>query len=160
MSRRERPELGYAFALLRLVARLAGRRVRRAEFSGAEAWTLGLLVYGICWTFLGRLLLPGVRSILGQLLILLALPFAIWAGFLLLYYLNSLLITPFRRLGLYSAVTNNLFQHVVIMSLITGLALVLLRDESLWVKSLGAFWLVLLGANLVATIILRLVERG
>ena len=99
----------------------------------------------------------GQRS--AQLLVLLLIPFAVWAAFLLLYYLNSLMIALLRRFGLYSAMTNNLFQHFVIMSLTTLLALLLVRDESGWMRSLGIFWLGLLFLNLISILILRFLHE-
>jgi hypothetical protein len=150
MNGGKKPELGYAFALPRLVARLAGCKVRRAEFSGGEAYGLSVLVFGISCVFAARALFPLVRSLAGQLLVLFLLPFAMWAGYLLLYYVNSLIAALLRKLGIYTAVTNNPFQHVVIMSLTSVLAGILARDETGWMRSLGAFWLVLLSLNLLA----------
>ena len=141
---------GYAFALSRLVARLVGRKPRRAEFSGAEAYGLGFLVFGISGILVGRALLPIVRPGALYLVVLFVLPFAVWLAFLLLYYLNSLVIILCRRLGLYSAVTNNPFQHILIMSFTSLIALHFLREEHGWVKSLGVFWLGLLSLNLIA----------
>lgn len=154
VSRDEEPERGYAFALPRLVARLAGRKVRRAEFSKLEAYGVCFLVFGISNLFVARALLPLLGSPVLQWLVLLLLPFAMWAAFLLFYYLVSLVIAIFRRLGFYRATTNNSFQHVVIMTLTTGLALVLVRDDCDAVKSLGFLWLGLLGLNLLAIAIL------
>ncbi len=147
-------QIGYAFALPRLAARLAGRKPRRAEFSGGEAYGLGLLVFGISCVFVARLL-PVVRPVALQGIVLFLLPFAIWIGFLILYYLNSLVVALLRRLRLYRASTNNPVQHFVIMSLTTGIAVYFLRDECTWVKSLGVFWLALLGANLFSIVVLR-----
>ena len=64
-----------------------------------------------------------------------------------------------RRFGLYSAMTNNLFQHFVIMSLTTLLALLLVRDESGWMRSLGIFWLGLLFLNLISILFLRFLHE-
>lgn len=153
-------QIGYAFALPRLVARLAGRKPRRAEFSGAEAYGLGILVFGISCVFVARALLPMVRPFALYLLVLFFLPFAIWIAFLLLYYLNSLVIALFRKLGLFSAVTNNPFQHVVIMSLTTGIACFFLRDECDWVKSLGVFWLGLLSLNVFSIFVEKLFDES
>ena len=114
--------LGYAFALSRLLARPTGRKPRRAEFSGAEAYGLGLVVFGISFVFVARALLLLVRPGAFYLMVLLILPFAIWVASLLLYYLNSLVVALLRRLGFCSAVTNNFFQHVVIMSLTSLMA--------------------------------------
>ena len=160
MSDRRRSERGYAFALPRVVAHLAGGKVRRAELSGAEAYGVGILVFGISCVWAGCALLSLVRPLPLRLFFLILLPVGIWVAFLILYYLVSLVIALCRRLGLYAAVTNNPFQHVAIMSLTTLLASLLLRDECAWVKSLGILWLGLLGLNLLAVVWLSLVREG
>lgn len=149
-------QIGYAFALPRVVARRGGRNVRQAEFSRWEAYGLGILVFGMSCVFVARLFLPFVRPALLQVLVLFLLPFAIWVAFLILYYLNFLTIGVLRRLGLYAALTNNPLQHAVIMALITGIALHFLHDECTWVKSLGIFWLGLLFLNLLSILIEKL----
>jgi hypothetical protein len=152
----EGSELGFAFALPRLAARLCGRTVRRAEFSGWEAYGLGILVFGISCLFAARRILPFVRPLLLQVFVLLLLPFVIWIAYLLFYFINAQVAALLRKLRLYSARTNNPFQHIVIMSGTTLLALLLLKDESGWVKSLGVFWLLLLFLNLLSLLILKL----
>lgn len=152
-------QLGYAFALSRLVARLAGCKARRAEFSSTEAYGLGILVFGISCVFVARAVLPIVRPWALYLVLLFVLPFAIWLAFLLLYYLNSLVIVLFRRLGLYSAATNNPFQHILIMSFTSLIALYFLREERGWVKSLGVLWLGLLSLNLLSIFLERFLDE-
>jgi hypothetical protein len=152
-------ELGYAFALPRLIARLAGRRARRAELSRWEAYGLGILVFGISCVFAARIILPVVRLEVLQGLVLVLLPFAIWIAYLLLYFLNAQIVSLLRTLGLYSAPTNNPFQHIVIMSGTTLLAGLLLQDECAWLKSLGIFWLVLLALNLLSIAVLKLLHE-
>ena len=154
------PQIGFAFALPRLVARFAGRKSRRAEFSGAEAYGLGILVFGINCVLVARAFLPIVRPFALYGFVLFFLPFAVWLAFLLLYYLNSLVITLFRKLGLYSAVTNNPFQHAVIMSLTTLIALHFLGDDCDWVESLGIFWLGLLGLNILSIFVEKLLDES
>ena len=151
--------VGYAFALPRLLARLTGRKVRRAEFSGAEACGVGILVFGISCVFVARALLSIVRPLALYLAVLFILPFAIWIAFLFLYYLNSLVIALLRRLGFYSAVTNNPFQHIVIISLTSLIAFHFLGEERVWVKSLGAFWLGLLSLNLVSILVEKFLDE-
>lgn len=145
--------VGHAFALSRLVARCRGRKPRRAEFSAAEAYGLGLLVYAMACVFAGRALLSFVRPPVFYLVVLLILPFAIWIVSLLLYYFTSLVIALFRRYRLYSAVTNNPFQHVVIMSLVSLIALHFVFEDPVWVKSLGLFWLGLVSLNLLSILV-------
>ncbi len=156
MKRPAPREIGYAFALPRLLARLGGREVRKAELSRVEAYGFGLLVFGICCLFAGRVLLPLVRPFSLQLLLALLLPFATWIAFLFLYAINWMLAALLRRLGLYRAPTNNAFQHFVIMTLVTLFALLFLRDGNVWLKSLGVFWLGLLCGNLLASVLLKL----
>lgn len=150
--------IGYAFALPRLVARIAGRQPRRAEFSRWEAYGLGILVFGISCVFAARLLLPFVRPGFLQGLGLFLLPPAIWMAYLVLYFINAQIVALLRKLGLYSAPTNNPFQHFVIMTATSWIALLFLEDECDWVKSLGVFWLALLGANLFSIVILRILR--
>jgi len=86
-------------------------------------------------------------------LFLVLLPFAIWLAYLVLYYLNYLAVAALRRLRLYSARSNNPFQHVIIMSLTTLIALHFLGDECAWMKSLGVFWLALVGLNFLSILV-------
>ncbi len=143
-------QIGYAFALPRLAARLIGRKPRRAEFSAWEAYGVGILVFGISCVAATRALLPLVRPAALQGLVLFLVPVVMWVAFLFLYYVNALIVAGLRRLGLYSARTNNPFQHAVIMTMTTLLALHFLRDECAWVRSLGVLWLGLLSLNLLA----------
>ncbi|MDQ3199606.1 MAG: hypothetical protein M3Q46_10580 [Verrucomicrobiota bacterium] len=148
-------QIGYAFALPRLVARLAGRQVRRAELSRWEAYGTGILVFAIPCVFAARLFLPLVRHLALQLLFVVLLPFAVWIAFLLVYFINARIAALLRRLGLFSAPTNNPLQHVVIISMVTLLAALLLRDPSDWINSLGALWLGLIGLNLLSLLCLK-----
>ncbi|HEY3662191.1 MAG TPA: hypothetical protein VGL24_03475 [Chthoniobacterales bacterium] len=155
MNTPKKSQIGYAFALSRLVARLAGRTVRRAEFSRWEAYGLGILVFGISCLFVGRALLPLVRPGVLEWLTIPLLPFALWIAFLLWYFVNAQVAALFRRLGLYTARTNNPLQHFMIMCGTTLLALLFLRDDCAWIRSLGVFWLMLLLGNLLAIVILK-----
>ena len=155
-----RPELGYKFALPRLLARSAGRKVRRAQFSAGEAYSLGLLVFGLHCVFAARAILPFVRTTALQALALLFLPFAIWIAFLFLYYMNSLVLALLRRAGLFAIVPNNQFQHVVISTLTTLIALAFLREESSWIRSLGVLWLALLAFNLFAIVLEKFLDES
>lgn len=156
MKAAETDQVGYAFALPRLVARLAGGTARRAELSRWEAYGFGILVFGLSCVFAGRLLFHFVRPGLFQGLFLLLVPFAGWIAYLPLYFVNARVAALLRRLGLYSGPTNNSLQHFSFMTLTSGIALVFLRDECDWIKSLGVFWLGLLFCNLLAIVILKL----
>lgn len=143
-------ECGYWFALPRLCARLVERKVRRAEWSRWEAYGLGWLVFGIGCIFLARYFFGVVESWPGRGLCLLLTPIAIWLACLVIYFVNWLLAKLLRRLGLYSGPTNRSLQSFIIIALVTLLAALLVRDETGWMRSLGIFWLALVGLNLAA----------
>lgn len=145
---------GSRLALPRLLARLAGREMRRGEWTAGEAYGFGAFVFAFACVGVGRALWPIVRRGWWEILFLVALPFAVCLAFLLLYYLNSLGARLLRRLGFYSAKTNNPLQHAVIMSLLTLLAAWFL-DAPGWLRALGILWFVLLGLNLLALAVLK-----
>ena len=151
-------ERGYVFALPRVIVGLIGKRPRREEWSRAEAYGVGLLVFGIVCVFCGRVALMFVRAPLARTLLLLILPVVVWILFLLLYYLVSLLIRLLRKLRLYSG-ANDRFQHYVITLLTTLMALQFLRDPNGWMGALGTVWLFLLGANLFCILFERLLDE-
>ena len=145
---------GSRLALPRLLARLAGREVRRGEWSAREAYGFGAFVFAFACVGVGRAFWPIVRPGWGKVIFFVVLPFGVWLALLLLYYLNSLAARLLRRLGLYSAKTNNPLQHVVIMSLLTLLAAWFL-DGPGWLRTLGILWFALLGLNLLALAVLK-----
>lgn len=156
MNATETSQPGYAFSLPLLLARLRGRKARRAEWSRWEAYGFGTLVFAMSCIFAGRILLPLVRPGLGQALLLLLLPFATCLAFLPLYSLNARAVALLRRLRFYTAPTNNSFQHVVIMTLTSAIAFFFSRDDCAWLNSLGVFWFGLLFCNLLAALLLKL----
>jgi Predicted nucleoside-diphosphate sugar epimerases len=153
-----RPQFGFAFALSRLLARLSGRKVCRAQWSGLEAYGVCLLVFGISCVSAGRVLPLVVRPGILRVALFAALPVILWGGFLLLYYVLSLVIHLFRRLGLYSAATNAPLQQLFFASLTTILSFFLLRSGSGWLQSLGILWLGLLALNLISIVVERLFD--
>ncbi|HEY2713271.1 MAG TPA: hypothetical protein VGI60_12210 [Chthoniobacterales bacterium] len=151
MSSADQLELGYGFALPRMLARLAGKRVRQAQFSALEAYAVCLLIFATHYIFLTRLLIiplvrPGWSLVLGLSL----LPIATWVYLLLLYYAISLVLRIFRKFGLFVSLPNNHFQSVIITALTTLVALLFLGADAFWLKSLGGFWLGLVLLNLLA----------
>jgi hypothetical protein len=144
-------QLGYGFALPRVLARSMGRNARRAQFSAAEAYSVSLLIFAIHYIFLARMLIalfaaPSLASILTLLL----LPLATWIYFLVLYYAISLALRMFRKCGILASLPNNRFQSIIISALTTLIALFFLRADALWLRTLGSLWLGLLFLNLLA----------
>jgi hypothetical protein len=155
-----KPPLGFAFACSRLVARLGGREVRRAKWSGLEAYSVCLLVFGISWVYAARAIPLVVRPFALQIVIFVTLPVLLWLIHLLLYYLISLGIRLLRRLGLYSAPTNDPIQHLFFILLTTFLSLSLLQSEAIWLESLGGLWLALIALNLLSIVIEKFFGRA
>lgn len=152
-------ELGFWFALPRLLARLAGKKVRRAQWSALEGYGLGWLVFLFPCVFLWRGQLAVVRPIVFQIILFVLIPLAVWIGWLLLYFFVWLLAGLLRRSGLFSRPTNNPLQSFFIILIVSILALVFLRDEQFWLRLLGIFWLGLVALNLCAELILRLSDE-
>jgi hypothetical protein len=160
MNENRSKQRGYVFALPRVVSSLLGGKPRRAKWSRLEAFGFGTLVFLIACVFCGRELLLLVRPWIGRILILLILPPVVWAGFLLLYYLDSLLIALLRKVRLYSAPTNERLQHFIIMTLITLIALHFLRDSVGWISGLGTIWFMLVGMNIFCIFFERLLDES
>jgi hypothetical protein len=152
-------ERGYFFALTRLLARLAGRRVRKAEFSRWEIYSAGWFVFGFAGVVTGWILLPLVRPTELKILVLLLLPAGVWIALLLFYFVNWTTAAILRQLGLYAERTNNPLQHLIIMAVFSCFALALLRDENMLLNSLGIFWLGLVSLELLALLILRFLDE-
>lgn len=121
---------------------------------------MGVLVFGLSCVFTGRWLFAVVRPFSARFLLLLTLPFAIWIAWLALFYLISLLLKLLRKTGACSQISNHDFQHAIITCLITLIAVILLRDASDWMRSLGAFWLALVMLNLISAVALRFLDEG
>ena len=152
-------ERGYILALPRLLARLAGRPARRAEWSAGEVYGFGTFVFALACLAGGHALFRFVRLGATRWLGLVLLPLFVWIAFLFLYYLNSLLARLLRRLGLYSARTNNPLQHLVIISLMTLLAGWMVEQNG-WLSSLGILWLTLVALNLLALLALKIFDES
>ncbi len=146
---------GYLFALPRLLARLAGYEVHRAELNAWEVYSFGVFVFAMACIVAGWAIWPFVWP--GFFILL---PMAVWVAFLLLFYVNFLLAQLLRRLGLYTAVTNNPLQHFLIMTLMTLLAAWLILAGNAWVRSLGIFWVGLVALNWIAAVLLKTGKAG
>ncbi len=93
------PEPVFHFALARLWARATGGSSRPAEKSWLEANVVGGLVHGMAYLFAAHF---AWRNLTAWQATLLALPLALGVGlgWLLVLYLNSLVIRLLRALGL------------------------------------------------------------
>ncbi len=148
-------EMGYAFALPRLLARIAGLKVRRAQWSAAEAYGLGSLVFLLPCVWLWQEEVAGARSLVRQIFALGFVPLLVWLGWLLVLAVVWSLASMLRRLGLYRAPTNLPLQSFFILTLVSLCALSFVCEPNLVLRSLGIFWFGLVLLNFLAAISLR-----
>jgi hypothetical protein len=147
-------ESGYYFALPRLVRKFCGENARRAEGSWAEAHFVGVLVYLISYVFAARLVLLylspwALASALFGLL------FAIWIFWLIILYLNSLIVKLCRRWDLFTDLSGNRIQSVLI-AILTSIFAAELMASGLWLRWLGALWIGAVALNLAAAFLLAI----
>lgn len=145
---------GNYLALLRLGRKFIGKDGRRSEGSWAEAHFIGVAVYLISYLFAARLLLPCLRP-WTLVPALLGLVFVVWFLWLIVLYLNSLMVKLCWRWGLFTDISVNRIQSVLIGILTSVFAAELMASGS-WLRWLGALWIVAVTLNLSAAFLLAI----
>jgi hypothetical protein len=143
----------FYFSLFRAIALLRGGDTRRAESNGFEAWLVGLMIFSIHYLFFATLFVPSHLEPWLTALLLVALAFWIWLFWLLLLYLNSVIIKLLRTCGLFRTLPIRRAQSILWGISTTAMACVLLESNPA-LRELGAIWLVAVAMNLVAALIL------
>ena len=143
----------FYFSLLRLLVMLRGGDPRRAESNAGEAWFVGLLIYVIHYLFFATLFFSWPRHPWATALALLGVAFWVWLFWLLLLYLNSLIIRLLCLGGLFRTLPTRRAQSILWGITTTAMACVLLRSHPT-LRELGAFWLVAVTMNLAAALVL------
>ena len=138
----------YFFSLPRLIATLRGHNAERSENNWVEANVAGTAIHVIIFVFVARFFLEGLAW-WKQALLLLPVAFVVWILWLILFYVNSLLIRCLRALGVFRNRSDARAQGFLIGLLTTACAAGLVVAGS-WMRVLGIFWLVLVSANLLA----------
>jgi hypothetical protein len=144
----------FYFALPRLLAKLRGSDPSRAEKNAMEAWAGNLAVYGISYLYFAHLI-PETGSGWTHGLILIALVFLVGLFWLLVLYVNSLILNSLRDFGLFRSLPQRRGQAVLIGTTATAMAGALVQYDS-FVHEIGAIWLIATGLNLAAALILAL----
>jgi hypothetical protein len=152
MNESHRLPTRFYFALPRLLAMLRGGDPERAEQNSAEAWVAGVATYIISYVFFAGFI-PDTTAWWVTGLMLLALAFLVWLFWLLMLYLNSLILKLLHALGLFRSLPARRGQSVLVGTTATVMALGLLERGSL-AGELGAIWLIALVMNLSAAVIL------
>jgi hypothetical protein len=152
MSERQSPR--FYFALPRLLAKMRGGDSARAETNAAEAWFGSLAIYAISYLYFAGFVPGGLRWWM-RALFFIALPFLVMLFWLLMLYLNSLILKLLHRVGLFRSLPMRRGQSVLVVTAATAMAVALAQRDSV-VSELGATWLIAVAINLMAAVILAL----
>lgn len=148
----EQPSPRFYFALPRLLAKWRGGDAGRAEQNGLEAWSANLAIYLISFFYFAGLI-PEIDSWWARVPILIVLAFAVCLFWLLVLYLNSLILKLLHGCGLFCELPIRRSQGVLIAAAATAMAVALLERGPL-VSEIGAIWLTATAMNLAAAAIL------
>ncbi|MEY2489020.1 MAG: hypothetical protein QOC70_962 [Verrucomicrobiota bacterium] len=143
----------FYFSLLRFIAMLRGGAARRAESNAVEAWLVGLAIYSIHYLFFATLLIPSHPAPWLTVLLLVTLAFWVWIFWLLLLYINSVIIQLLHLCGLFRQIPIRRLQSVLWGIVTTAMACVLLKSSPL-VHELGTIWLLAVAMNLASAAVL------
>jgi hypothetical protein len=144
----------FYFSLLRLIAMLRGGDARRTESNGFEAWLIGLTMYSIHYLFFATLFIPSNLEPWLTALLLIALAFWIWLFWLLLLYINSVIIKVLHMCGLFRTIPTRRAQSILWGISTTAMACALFKSSSPSLRELGAVWLVAVVMNLASAVVL------
>jgi hypothetical protein len=143
----------FYFSLFRVMVLLRGGDARRAESNEFEAWLVGLMIYAIHYLFFATLFVrPSLEPWL-RVPLLVALVFWIWLFWLLLLYINSVIIKALHACGLFRTIPSRRLQSILWGILTTAMACALLQGSPA-LREVGAIWLVAVVMNLIAAAIL------
>ena len=141
------------FSLLRVIAILRGGDARRTESNAFEAWLIGFMIYSIHYLFFATLFIPSNLKPWLTTLFFVALAFWIWLFWLLLLYLNSMIIKTLQACGLFRTIPTRRAQSILWGISTTAMACALLESDPV-PRELGAIWLVAVAMNLVSAMVL------
>jgi len=142
----------FYFALPRLLAKMRGGDSSRAEKNAAEAWLASLAIYAISYSYFAAFV-PDVASSWMRGLFFVVLAFLVWLFWLVMLYLNSLILKQLHSVNLFRSLPMRHGQSVLIAATATAMAVALAQRDSI-VSELGAIWLIATAMNVVAAAIL------
>ena len=103
----------FYFSLFRVLAMLRGGDARRTENNVFEAWLVGFMIYSIHYLFFATLFIPSNLKLWLTALLLVALAFWVWLFWLLLLYLNSVIIKFLHLGGFFRALPTRRAQSIL-----------------------------------------------
>jgi hypothetical protein len=144
----------FYFALPRLLNRMRGGSDKISESNAAEAYFGSMVAFVVSFLFAWQLFTgrcTGCQAIGVGIFLL----FAVSIFWLLVFYFNSLVIKILRTGGIFRKMANRHVQDILIEVVVAVIAYELSISVS-WTRWLGIFCLLLLGANVVAALLLFL----
>lgn len=155
----QRDKRQYYFSLFRVMALLRGGDARRSESNGLEGWLIALMIYSIHYLFFATRLIPSNLTPWLTALLLLLLVFWIWPFWLLLLYVNSVIIKVLHWCGLFRAIPIRRVQSILWGIVTTAMACALLNVGPA-LHEFGAIWLVAVTLNLISAAVLALSDAA
>lgn len=120
-----------------------------------EAWAGGLIFYLISYVFFAARFIPPGLAHWQTVLLLIALAFFVWLFWLLLLYINSIIIKLLQPCGLFRTLPSRRAQSILLGISTTAMACALLTRGS-WIRGIGLFWLLAVAVNLASALVLAL----
>ena len=147
----------FYFALPRLLNRMRGRTDEVSESNAAEAYLGSLGIFIITFVFGLQLFAErfGGWSVIAFDLVLV---FAVWIFWVVVFYINSLIVKLLRACGLFRGTPNRRAQDIFIAIVVAAMAYRLSILPG-WQRSVGLLCLCALSANFVAAILLKLIPN-
>jgi hypothetical protein len=142
----------FYFALPRLLSKMRGGDSIRAEQNSVEAWSSNLAVYVITYLYFAGFI-PALDTWWLPVLIFVALAFLVWLFWVLVLFVNSLILKLLRGFGLPGSLPVRRGQAVLIVMIATAMAIVLLQRGAI-AAEIGAIWMIATAMNLLAALIL------
>lgn len=143
----------FYFSLFRMIAMFRGGDARRAESNGFEAWLVGLMTYSIHYFFFATLFFPSNLRPWQTTLLLVGFAFWIWLFWLLILYINSVIIQALQVCGIFRTIPTRRAQSILWGIYTTAMAGALLKSSPS-LRELGAIWLVAVAMNLSSAAVL------
>jgi hypothetical protein len=148
---------GYYFAFPRLIHRLLGGTAERRENNWVEAYGTGVFIYLLSYVYAVDWFELKRDSVL-SLLALIPLLFGMWIFWLVVVYLNSLVIKALRVAGWIDRSAKPGAQSVLLSALTSLFALDVARMDSV-VRWLALAWFVMLALNIFSAAVLAFVPE-
>jgi len=156
MNDQIRREPQFYFSLLRFLAWMRGADSRRVEKNGVEAWLGGLGINLISYLFFAQFI-PTNLALWQSVAALVCLAFFVWLFWVVVLYLDSLLIRLLRPLGIFRNIPVRRAQSILLGTWTTAMACGSLQAGT-WQGEIAAIWILAVAMNLTAAAILSFVH--